>query len=90
MAEPLRPYPPPPSSLMAVGTFQQIKKKSFKKMLFFLMALQLRKELFLRISSRKKREDIKKIKLISVGNKIIRGIHEKGSEDVVSAVCNTI
>ena len=56
MAGPLRPNPPPPSSLMAVGTIERWKKKVKKKVIFslmarpftpLLMARPLREELFL-------------------------------------------
>ena len=41
MPVPLRPYPPPPSSLMAVGTFKKKFTKSQRKFFFFLMASTL-------------------------------------------------
>ena len=59
MAGPLRPNPPPPSSLMAVEILERWKKR-LKKVIFFLMARPitsppflmarpLREELFLRL-----------------------------------------
>ena len=46
MAGPLRPNPPPPSSLMAVEKLERWGKKGSKKIYFFLMARPLREEIF--------------------------------------------
>ena len=54
MAGPLRPYPSPPS-LMAVGTWQQNKNKSEKKVIFSIMARHLPPPLLL--MARPLRED---------------------------------